>query len=67
LKQDIEAFRQKILQNNSKQDYAIITILAYAGLRTSEALDLKANDIDLISKEITVSTMSELLGTTTHV
>ncbi len=54
LKQDIEAFRQKILENESKRDYAIITILAYAGLRISEALDLKVNDIDLTSKEITV-------------
>lgn len=53
-KQDIEAFRQKILEKESKRDYAIITIMAYAGLRISEVLDLKVTDIDLTSKEITV-------------
>lgn len=54
LKQDIEAFRQKILEHESKRDYAVITVMAYAGLRISEALDLKISDVDLVSKEMTV-------------
>lgn len=40
-KSDIEEFRQKILINESKRDYAIVTLLAYAGLRISECVNIK--------------------------
>lgn len=53
-KTDVEEFRQKILINESKRDYAIVTILAYAGLRISECLSIKLNDFDLNSKELIV-------------
>ena len=46
-KLDVEEFRQQILKNESKRDYAIITLLAYAGLRISECLNIKLNDFDL--------------------
>lgn len=53
-KNDIEAFRQKILENEGNRNYAIVTIMAYAGLRISEVLDIKIDDINLISKEVVV-------------
>ncbi len=54
-KQDVEAFRQKILVNQGKRDYAIVTILAYAGLRISELLNLNIDDVDLIGRQITIT------------
>ena len=43
---EVERFRQEILENNGIRDYAIVTILAYAGLRISECLELRMGDID---------------------
>ena len=51
---EVERFRQEILENNGIRDYAIVTILAYAGLRISECLELRMGDISLASREITV-------------
>ncbi|MBV7276052.1 tyrosine-type recombinase/integrase [Clostridiaceae bacterium UIB06] len=53
-KNDVEAFRQQILKYEGNRNYAIVTIMAYAGLRISECLDLKLDDIDLTAKEIVV-------------
>lgn len=53
-KQDVEVFRQKILQNEGNRNYAVVTVLSYAGLRISECLNLKINDINLISRELIV-------------
>ena len=50
----MEAFRQRILVGNGSRDYAIVTILAYAGLRISECLALTPEDVSLTAKEITV-------------
>lgn len=54
IKADVEAFRQKILENKDKRDYAIVTLLAYSGMRISEALNIKIDDINLIAREILV-------------
>lgn len=51
---DVEKFRQLILDSGNKRNYAIITIMSYAGLRISEALNLKMNDFNLVSREILV-------------
>lgn len=53
-KKDVEEFRQKILEFETKRDYAAITTLAYGGLRISECLNLRVPDVDLINKEIKV-------------
>ena len=52
--QDVERFRQEILEQNGTRDYAIVTILAYAGLRISECLQLRMEDVSLKAKEIAV-------------
>ncbi|OOO63797.1 transposase [Clostridium tepidum] len=53
-KKDVEAFRQKVLENEGLRNYSIVTIMAYGGLRISEVLNLKLDDIDLTSKELVV-------------
>lgn len=53
-KDEVEAFRQRVLVGDGARNYAIVTILAYAGLRISEALALYPADVDLVSREITV-------------
>ncbi|MEH7307950.1 tyrosine-type recombinase/integrase [Neobacillus drentensis] len=51
---DVEKFRQMILDSENKRNYAIVSLLSYAGLRISEALNLKMNDFNIISREILV-------------
>lgn len=53
-KKQVEEFRQKILLAGDKRLFAIVTLLAYTGLRISEALILKLVDVDLGSKELIV-------------
>ena len=53
-KADVERFRQEILEQNGARDYAIVTILAYAGLRISECLQLHMGDVFLSAREIAV-------------
>lgn len=51
---DVERFRQDILECEGARDHAIVTILAYAGLRISECLELRLEDVSLVAKEISV-------------
>lgn len=53
-KSEVETFRQKILENKGKRDYAIITLLAYSGLRISEALEIKLDDVNLPAREVLI-------------
>lgn len=53
-KQQVEAFRQTVLVKHGKRDFAIVTLLAYAGLRISEALGLLLTDINLPAREVRV-------------
>jgi integrase/recombinase XerD len=53
-KSEVEAFRQKILETDNKRDYSLATLLAYSGLRISEAINLKLSDINLPAQEILV-------------
>lgn len=52
--QDAEMFRQLVLDSGKARNYAIVTVLAYGGLRISETLNLKINDINLVSREILI-------------
>jgi len=42
------------LEGKSKRDYALVNLLAYTGLRISEALNLKLDDLHLESRELIV-------------
>lgn len=57
-KQDVEEFRQRVLQSEgcgSVRNYAIVTIMAYAGLRISEVLHIKKIDICLEAHQLKVA------------
>lgn len=53
-REQVEAFRQRVLEGSGKRNYAIVTIMAYAGLRISECLALSPEDVSLPAREITV-------------
>ena len=53
-KKEVEEFRQIVLQSegcSARRNFAIVTILAYAGLRISECLNLRRSDICLESNQ----------------
>ncbi|WP_106766459.1 tyrosine-type recombinase/integrase [Paenibacillus faecalis] len=52
---DVEKFRQLVLESNSKRNYAIVSLLAYCGLRISEALNIRMDDFHLSSSELVVT------------
>jgi len=57
-KKEVEEFRQLVLQSEgcaSRRNFAIVTILAYAGLRITECLNLRKSDICLESNELKVT------------
>lgn len=57
-KKEVEEFRQRVLQSegcSAKRNYAIVTIMAYAGLRISEVLNLKKVDINTMASQIRVA------------
>ena len=39
-KQEVDAFRRQLLQDGYRDIYCLATLLAYAGLRISEALNI---------------------------
>ena len=51
---DAVMFRQLVLDSGKARNYAIVTVLAYGGLRISETLNLKVTDINLVSREILI-------------
>lgn len=53
-KKDVEAFRQRLLTEGSKRDYAIVTLYAYSGLRRSECVSLLLENVDLTAKELRI-------------
>jgi integrase/recombinase XerD len=53
-KKDVEILRQRILEDGDLRLYAIATLLAYTGVRISEALTIILNDICFEAKEIII-------------
>jgi integrase/recombinase XerD len=53
-KSEVESFRQKILEKSSKRNYTIATLLAYSGVRITEALSIKLSDVNLKTMEIII-------------
>lgn len=56
-KDDVENFIEKILGSKSlnvKRDYAIVTVMAYAGLRVPEVVGVKKTDMDFESRQMVV-------------
>lgn len=53
-KKEVEAFRQRLLEGGNKRDYAIVTLYIYSGIRRSECVNLRLDQVDLVAKEIRV-------------
>lgn len=53
-KKEVETFRQRLLESGSKRDFAIVTLYAYTGIRRTELVNLKLDQVDLTAKEIRV-------------
>lgn len=51
---DVEFFRQRLLEGGNKRDYAIVTLYAYSGIRRSECVNLRLDQVDLVAKEIRI-------------
>lgn len=51
---DVNRFIQAVLEKGSKRDYALVNLLAYTGLRISEALNLQIKHIHFESRELEV-------------
>ncbi len=57
-KKEVESFRQIVLSSEgctAKRNFAIVTILAYAGLRISECLNLRKTDICMETNQLKVA------------
>ena len=57
-KADVEQFRQAILQSddrNSWRNYAIVTLLMYTGIRISELVNIRKDNIDLLNNELKIT------------
>ena len=48
---EVKQFLQNILESKNKRNYAIVVLLSYTGLRISEALSIKLNDMNLQTGE----------------
>lgn len=48
---EVKKLLQDVLENKNKRNYAIVILLAYTGLRISEALSIKINDFNLQTGE----------------
>ena len=55
VKKDVEAFRQRLLESGNKRDYAIVTLYTYTGIRRTELVNLRMDEVDLVAKEIYVT------------
>ena len=53
-KQEVDSFRQQLLQDGHQNIYCIATLLAYAGLRISEALNIQLTDFNLTVGELKI-------------
>ncbi len=52
--EDVEKFRQEILENEGVRNYAIVTIMAYSLTRITETLNIDITDFDFKTKELII-------------
>jgi integrase len=51
---EVESFRRRVLEKSGARDYAVVTVMAYAGLGRGEAANLKTEDISFDDMKIVV-------------
>lgn len=54
-KEEVEAFRQKVLEGEGKKLFTVVTLLAYTGIRITECISIKLKDFDLQTRELVVN------------
>lgn len=52
--EDVEKFRQTILENEGVRNYAIATVMAYTLTRISETLNIEMTDFDFHTRELII-------------
>jgi len=52
---EVEAFCQLVLCETGLRNYAIVTLMAYAGLKVNEVLSLEKKDVDLYNRRIKIN------------
>lgn len=53
--EQVEKFRQDVLEQEGVRNHTIVTLLAYAGLRITECLNLNVTDVDTTERTIKVN------------
>ncbi|WP_223068306.1 tyrosine-type recombinase/integrase [Paenibacillus caui] len=48
---EVKQFLQRVLESKDKRNYAIVTLMAYTGMRISEALSIRLSDFNLQTGE----------------
>jgi len=48
---EVKQFMQKVLESKNERNYAIVTLIAYTGMRISEALSIRLDDFSLQTGE----------------
>lgn len=51
---EVEAFRQRLLEGGNKRDFCLVTLYTYSGIRRSECVNLRLDQVDLAAKEIRI-------------
>lgn len=54
-REQVEQLRQKVLVNDGIRNYAIVTLMAYGGLRISEACGAKLENLNLVAGELRIT------------
>jgi integrase len=51
---EVESFRRRVLEKSGARDYAVVTVMAYAGLGRVEVANLRTDDVSFDKMEIIV-------------
>jgi integrase len=51
---EVESFRRRVLEKSGARDYAVVTVMAYAGLGRGEAANLRTDDVSFDKMEVIV-------------
>lgn len=58
-REEVSRIRQKILMDSGRRDHAIVTVMAYTGLRVSEVISIELDNINLEAKQLFIKGKGE--------
>lgn len=53
-KEEVEVFRQRVLESEGKMLFSVVTLLTYTGVRITECLSIKLRDFNLQTRELII-------------